>query len=82
MSNIIIGGVIMKYINSKALAIFAIVTTLFMSGCAMSNSQKGALAGASVGGLAGSMVGNSKTAVVGAAAGAVVGGIVGKEMDN
>ncbi len=53
-----------------------------LGGCAASNTEKGALAGAAIGGVGGAMLGNSKTAAVGAAAGAVTGAIIGQQMDK
>ena len=55
---------------------------LIFSGCAISNTEAGAVAGAATGAVIGGMVGNHRDAMIGAAGGAVAGALIGKEMDD
>jgi len=66
----------------KIVIALTFVSSLFFSGCAITNTEAGAVAGAATGAVIGGMVGNHRDAMIGAAGGAVAGALIGKEMDE
>jgi surface antigen len=70
----------MKKLIISALALFTI-SSMF-SGCAVSNTAGGAVAGATLGAVDCAKLGNHNKAMIGAAGGAVAGAMIGKEMDD
>jgi outer membrane protein OmpA-like peptidoglycan-associated protein len=68
--------------------IFAVATALliapFLSGCAMNNTEKGAVIGAGAGGVLGGVIDDNtaRGAIIGAVVGGTAGAIIGGQMDK
>ena len=73
---------------TKTRAMAAVLAgTVVLSACGMSQTQKGAVIGATAGGAAGAIIGNkvgstAKGAIIGAAVGGVAGAVIGRRMDK
>lgn len=67
--------------------LFSLFSLFFLSGCAMSRTQKGAVIGGGAGAVAGGVIGKAlgsttRGAIIGAAVGGAAGAIIGREMDQ
>jgi uncharacterized protein YcfJ len=73
----------MYLIKSNRLLLAVAISVSFMSGCAETQTQKGALIGGAGGALVGQAIGHdTKATLIGAAVGAAGGALIGNEMDK
>ena len=76
-----------KLRNSATTLLTVAFLVPFMTGCGMTNTQRGAVIGAAGGAAVGGVIGNqtgstARGAIIGAAVGGVAGAIIGRQMDK